>query len=75
MKQEVDDNDYQSEASLSDDVDTDFSIDENDEVKSDDDDEPKRKKRLVTKAYKVQCHWELVSKINWQKCSKICRMI
>ncbi len=35
-------------------MDSDFSIDENDEVRSDlDDDEPKRKKRVMTKAYKV----------------------
>ena len=53
FRQEADDNDYHSEASLSDNVDTDFSIDENDEVRSDDDDEPRRKKRLVTKAYRV----------------------
>ena len=52
--QEADDQDYQSEASGSDEVDSDFSIDENDEVKSDaEDDEPKRKRRVVTKAYKV----------------------
>ena len=36
-------------------MDSDFDIDENDELKSDDEgDEPKRKKRLVTKAYKVK---------------------
>ncbi|KAL5016487.1 hypothetical protein ScPMuIL_006076 [Solemya velum] len=51
-----DDNDdeYQSENSESDMVDSDFSIEENDEVKSDVDDEdgPKRRKKLVTKAYR-----------------------
>lgn len=53
--QEADDNDYKSEESDSESTDSDFSIDENEEVHSDanDDDEPKRKKRVVTKAYKV----------------------
>lgn len=52
-----DDNDdqYQSENSESDVIDSDFSIEENDELKSDaeDDDGPRRKKRLDTKAYRV----------------------
>lgn len=48
------DNDYQSEDSGSDVVDSDFSIDENDEVKSDEDDDAIRRKRgISTKAYKV----------------------
>lgn len=52
--EEADDNDYKSEESDSESTDSDFSIDENEEVHSDanDDDEPKRKKRVVTKAYK-----------------------
>ena len=54
--QVAEDNDYKSEDSDSEQTDSDFSIDENDEARSDldDDDEPKRKKRgVVTKAYKV----------------------
>ncbi|XP_005095332.1 vacuolar protein sorting-associated protein 72 homolog isoform X2 [Aplysia californica] len=54
--EEEEDRDYNSSQSDSDDViDSDFSIDENDEVKSDDDgdDKPKRKRKgVVTKAYK-----------------------
>ncbi|XP_067006510.2 vacuolar protein sorting-associated protein 72 homolog [Anabrus simplex] len=47
------DDDYQSEEEGEDEVDSDFSIDENDEVISDQEDEvQKRTKRLVTKAYK-----------------------
>ena len=55
LKKEADDNDYQTEDSGSDATDSDIDIDENDEVKSDgeDDGEAKRKRRLVTKAYKV----------------------
>ncbi|XP_076450232.1 vacuolar protein sorting-associated protein 72 homolog [Babylonia areolata] len=54
FEEEAEDNDYNSEESDSESTDSDFSIDENDEVRSDvdDDDEPKRKKRVVTKAYK-----------------------
>ncbi len=55
--QEADDNDFESEDSESDNVDSDFSIDENDELKSDDEDghRPKRKRTgVVTKAYKVR---------------------
>ena len=57
-QQEAEDNNYGSQKSDSESTDADFSIDENDEVRSDenDDDEPKRKKnRVVTKAYEV-CH-------------------
>jgi vacuolar protein sorting-associated protein 72 len=44
-----------SEEEGEDEVDSDFSIEENDEPISDqDDDEPKKKRRLITKAYKVQ---------------------
>jgi len=53
--QEVDDNDYQTEESASDDTDSDIDLDENEEVTSDvevDGDE-KRKRRVITKAYKV----------------------
>jgi len=54
--EEEEDNDYHSSQSDSDDViDSDFSIDENDEMKSDEDgdDKPKRKKQgAITKAYK-----------------------
>ena len=56
MVQEDNDNDYLEEAEVSDDVDSDFSIDENDEVKSDiEEEEGKHKKKsgVVTKAYKV----------------------
>lgn len=43
-----------SEEEGEDEVDSDFSIEENDEPVSDqDDDEPKKKRRIVTKAYKV----------------------
>ncbi|BFZ00940.1 hypothetical protein BsWGS_03980 [Bradybaena similaris] len=56
FEEEEEDKDYNSSQSDSDDIiDSDFSIDENDEVKSDNDDEgkPKRKKKgVVTKAYK-----------------------
>lgn len=56
--QEEEDNDYNSSQSDSDDfIDSDFSIDENDEVKSDaeEDAKPKRKRKgVVTKAYKVK---------------------
>lgn len=54
--QEEGDNEYESEDSESDFTDSDISIDENDEVKSDaeDGEDGKRKKRGVnTKAYKV----------------------
>jgi hypothetical protein len=45
---------YRSEEEGEDEVDSDFSIEENDEPISDqDDDEPKKKRRLLTKAYKV----------------------
>ena len=45
---------YESEESDDDDTDSDISIDENDEPKSDNEDEgPKKKRRVVTKAYKV----------------------
>ena len=53
---EKDDQDFESAASGSDDVDSDFSIDENDEVRSDledGDDQSKRKRGVHTKAYKV----------------------
>ncbi|ELU03616.1 hypothetical protein CAPTEDRAFT_166924 [Capitella teleta] len=52
--EEAEDNDYASEDSVADDVDSDFDIDENDELKSDgEDDEVKRKRQGVhTKAYK-----------------------
>nr|CAD7412992.1 unnamed protein product [Timema poppensis] len=47
------DDDYQSEEEGEDDVDSDFSIDENDEPISDHEEQaPKRQHRLVTKAYK-----------------------
>ncbi|XP_063988988.1 vacuolar protein sorting-associated protein 72 homolog [Diachasmimorpha longicaudata] len=47
------DNDYMMEDEAEDEVDSDFSIDENDEPVSDhEQDEPKKKRRLVTKAYK-----------------------
>jgi hypothetical protein len=43
-----------SEEEGEDEVDSDFSIEENDEPVSDqDDDEPKKKRRIITKAYKV----------------------
>ena len=45
---------YESEESDDDETDSDISIDENDEPKSDNEDEgPKKKRRVVTKAYKV----------------------
>ncbi|PSN39328.1 Vacuolar protein sorting-associated protein 72 [Blattella germanica] len=47
------DDDYQSEEEGEDEVDSDFSIEENDEPISDQEDElPKKKRRLITKAYK-----------------------
>lgn len=50
-----------SEDSGGDDVDSDFSIDENDEAISDnEDDKPKRIKRLVTKAYRVKV-WKMIT--------------
>ncbi|KAL3869240.1 hypothetical protein ACJMK2_041947 [Sinanodonta woodiana] len=53
FSEEADDIDYHTEDSESEDTDSDISIDENDEVKSDvEDDEPKRKRGVVTKAYK-----------------------
>lgn len=55
FNEEDDDIDFQSEESESDTVDSDFSIDENDEVRSDEDSEEPRKKRRAgvnTKAYK-----------------------
>lgn len=46
-----------SEEEGEDEVDSDFSIEENDEPVSDqDDDEPKKKRRIITKAYKV--YWK-----------------
>ena len=53
--QEVDDNDYQTEESASDDTDSDIDLDENEEVTSDVEAEgdEKRKRRVITKAYKV----------------------
>jgi vacuolar protein sorting-associated protein 72 len=43
-----------SEEEGEDEVDSDFSIEENDEPVSDqDDDQPKKKRRIITKAYKV----------------------
>ena len=54
LYQEEDDKEYESEVSESDYEDSDISIDENDEVKSDEEDAPKKKKRVVTKAYKVE---------------------
>jgi len=53
--QEVDDNDYQTEESASDVTDSDIDLDENEEVTSDVEveGEEKRKRRVVTKAYKV----------------------
>ena len=53
--QEVDDNDYQTEESASDDTDSDIDLDENEEVASDVEVEgdEKRKRRVITKAYKV----------------------
>ena len=56
LLQEGDDNDYSSEASDHDDVDSDFSIDENDEIRSDEEDadQPQRKRKGIdTRAYKV----------------------
>jgi len=55
--QEADDNDYQTEDSASDITDSDIDLDEHDEVKSDTEEagDGKRKRRLVTKAYKVSC--------------------
>jgi len=55
--EEADDIDYESEGSVKDVVDSDFDIDENDELKSDgeDDDEKRRKRKrggVMTKAYK-----------------------
>ncbi|RWS24296.1 vacuolar protein sorting-associated protein 72-like protein, partial [Leptotrombidium deliense] len=53
--EEEDDNEYSTEASESDDVDSDFDIDENDELISEDDEDGNKvrrtKRRLVTKAY------------------------
>jgi len=53
--QEADDNDYQTEESASDVTDSDIDLDENEEVTSDVevDGEEKRKRRVITKAYKV----------------------
>jgi len=53
--QEVDDNDYQTEESASDETDSDIDLDENEEVTSDVEveGEEKRKRRVITKAYKV----------------------
>lgn len=53
--QEVDDNDYKTEESASDDTDSDIDLDENEEVTSDVEIEgdEKRKRRVITKAYKV----------------------
>ena len=57
--QEVGDKDFESAESEGDVVDSDFSIDENDEVRSDleDGEEDKKRKRggIQTKAYKVPC--------------------
>ncbi|KAK3928546.1 Vacuolar protein sorting-associated protein 72-like protein [Frankliniella fusca] len=55
FEESEDDNDFQSgdEKEVADDVDSDFSIEENDEPISDhEDDAPKRQKKVVTKAYK-----------------------
>ncbi|OWF36321.1 vacuolar protein sorting-associated protein 72 homolog [Mizuhopecten yessoensis] len=54
FNEEEDDKVYNSEDSESDQIDSDFSIDENDEVRSDadDDDAPKKRKGVSTKAYK-----------------------
>jgi len=59
--QEVDDNDYQTEESASDETDSDIDIDENEEVTSDVEDEggEKRKRRVITKAYKVSVNFVL----------------
>jgi len=53
--QEADDNDYQTEESASDETDSDIDLDENEEVTSDVEVEgdEKRKRRVITKAYKV----------------------
>ena len=53
--QEAEDKQYNSEDSDSESTDSDISIDENDDVRSDadDDGEQKRTKRVITKAYKV----------------------
>jgi len=54
--QEVDDNDYQTEESVSDDTDSDIDLDENEEVTSDVENvegDERRKRRVITKAYKV----------------------
>jgi hypothetical protein len=56
LSQDAEDAEYESEVSESDDEDSDIDIDENEEVKSDNEDEPLKKKRrvgIVTKAYKV----------------------
>lgn len=52
--EEVDDNDYQTEESASDETDSDIDLDENEEVTSDVEVEgdEKRKRRVITKAYK-----------------------
>lgn len=55
FEEEEDDGEYISEEEESDEVDSDFSIDENDELISDqegDEDESKRKRKVYTKAYK-----------------------
>ncbi|KAF2352449.1 Vps72/YL1 C-terminal [Trinorchestia longiramus] len=56
FNEEEDDNDYQSEVEAEDEVDSDFSIDENDEPVSDledaDGQKPQKRGRLITKAYK-----------------------
>jgi len=53
--QEADDNDYLTEESASDETDSDIDLDENEEVASDVEVEgdEKRKRRVITKAYKV----------------------
>lgn len=64
--QESGDDEYHGEHSdTEDEVDSDFDIDEGDEPDSDQEDAaPKRKSRVVTKAYKVEshfCSWDQVS--------------
>jgi len=53
--QEAEDNDYLTEESASDETDSDIDLDENEEVTSDVEVEgdEKRKRRVITKAYKV----------------------
>nr|CAD7461510.1 unnamed protein product [Timema tahoe] len=65
------DDDYQSEEEGEDDVDSDFSIDENDEPISDHEEQaPKRQHRLVTKAYKEPVVLQKIQKTSEQKSKK-----